>query len=96
MPRSVNGCVTTYYGRADCGLDGSYVVIEWVVFLGIPLIPLGSKRVLPQARTSSWFMNSVATRYVTIPVPFHAPHLIKGYAVTGAIAFSLLAANFIH
>jgi hypothetical protein len=45
MPQTINGCGTKYYGRRDQESDGSYITTEWIVFLFLPLIPIGSYRV---------------------------------------------------
>ncbi|MGA9566550.1 MAG: hypothetical protein WBS19_13570 [Candidatus Korobacteraceae bacterium] len=45
MPFSVNGFGTTYYGHADPHQDDSYVATKWLIFLFIPIIPLGSYRI---------------------------------------------------
>jgi hypothetical protein len=47
MPFTLNGCGTRYYGKREIGPDGSYVTTEWVTFIYLPIIPLRSKRVLP-------------------------------------------------
>ncbi len=46
MPFMFNGFGTGYYGKSDAGKDGSYVTTNWFVFAGVPLIPLGSYRVV--------------------------------------------------
>ena len=45
MPWSFNGFGTEYLGQRELQPDGSYVTTEFVTALGIPLIPLGSRRV---------------------------------------------------
>ncbi len=45
MPYTINGCGTKYYGRRDQESDGSYITTEWIVFLFLPVIPIGSYRV---------------------------------------------------
>jgi hypothetical protein len=45
MPYTINGCGTKYYGRRDQESDGSYITTEWIVFLFLPLMPIGSYRV---------------------------------------------------
>jgi len=46
MPRSANGTGTMWYGHALQAPDGSYVVTEWITLFWVPLVPLGSRRVL--------------------------------------------------
>lgn len=61
MPSVVNGCGTWYYGKANkigyegfceaCGNLGllvSYDTRLWVVFLMIPIVPLGRKRIIEE------------------------------------------------
>ena len=82
MPHTVNGCGTTFYGSAEPHSDGSYVVTTWIVFVYIPLIPLGSKRVLPVSQDHlPWYKRS-GQLYRTTSVPLHMPHLWKGWGVT--------------
>lgn len=47
LPSSINGCGTRWYGKSMEADDGSYLVTEWLTFLWIPLIPLGTRRVTP-------------------------------------------------
>lgn len=44
-PRSLNGIGTTYYGATDRQDNGTFVTTLWIIFVGIPLIPLRSYRV---------------------------------------------------
>jgi hypothetical protein len=72
MASSINGIGTTWYGKADPEDDGSYIVTEWIIFVYVPLIPLGSKRV----------RQIESGQFEVSKVPLHMPHLLKGYAVT--------------
>jgi len=96
MPYSVNGIGTTYYGSADPWADGSSVVTEWIIFLGVPLLPLGSKRVWYQFQERRWGLNQNVTHYKVARVPLHLPHLAKGYAVTGGIWLLGVALDSLH
>ena len=84
MPASINGTGTMWYGRALPADDGSVVITEWITFLWIPLIPLGSKRVIKseEDRVPWWKYKSLAEHYKADPVPLHIPHVMKGYAAT--------------
>jgi hypothetical protein len=85
MAFTVNGCGTTLYGNADAGPDGSCIVATWVVLVYIPLIPLGSMRVLPVSQAHlPWYKRS-GQRYRSIKVPLHVPHPWKGWGVTVGI-----------
>jgi hypothetical protein len=44
---SFKGIGTTYYGKCDFHEDGSYVTTKWFIFLGVPLFPICSHRVIP-------------------------------------------------
>jgi hypothetical protein len=87
MPRSINGTGRMWYGNALIGPDGSYVVTEWVTIFFIPLIPLGSKRILRDVNHENnfkpWYKKEWNTEYFkTSKVPLHMPHVLKGYAIT--------------
>jgi len=41
MAYHINGVGTIYYGHRDRLADSSYVTTKWVVFLFLPVIPLG-------------------------------------------------------
>jgi hypothetical protein len=93
MPRAVNGTGTMWYGSALRSADGSIVVTEWVTCFGVPLIPLGSKRILWDTdrdaanKAKPWWRRETGVGYYrAAKVPLHVPHLIKGYAVTIPIA----------
>jgi len=45
MPASFYGIGSTFYGKRDFREDGSYITTEWLIVVGIPLIPLRSFRV---------------------------------------------------
>lgn len=96
MPSSINGTGTVYYGQAAPRPDGSYVVTEWVAFFGIPLVPLGSKRVRVLAVDRKWWSNRSTVNYSTQDVPLHMPHLLKGYAVTAGVAALLAVVDYVH
>jgi hypothetical protein len=86
LPASINGCGTTWYGASDRGEDGSYVVTEWIVFLFIPLIPLGSKRVWPMPKEQKpWWKASVGKQFKVTRAPMNWSQVLKGYGVTAAI-----------
>jgi hypothetical protein len=45
MPTSFQGIGTTFYGQRDYQSDGSYITTEFIIFAGIPIMPLRSMRV---------------------------------------------------
>jgi hypothetical protein len=77
MPYSWNGIGTTYWGCRDKAADGSYVTTEFFC-VGIPLIPLGSYRVL---LLDSSFTGRKKT-YRTTPVPLNGRQVLNVYLVT--------------
>jgi hypothetical protein len=84
MPRSINGIGTAWYGSALPAPDGSVVVTEWFIIVFVPLIPLGSKRVLYVSDESKWYTGD-RYRYKVQPVPLYIPHLLKVYGTMAAI-----------
>jgi hypothetical protein len=78
MPYTFNGFGTTYYGQRDAAVDGSYVTTLWVTALWVPLLPLGSYRVLPVGAGT----NVVVYRsqsYQTLRVPLCWPQVRNVY-----------------
>ena len=80
-----------WYGHALPEGDGSVVVTEWITFLWIPLVPLGSRRVIRAEEDAvPWYKyKSMGERYNVLPVPLHIPHVIKGYAITTCLAVTI-------
>ena len=94
MATSFNGIGTYWYGHADEGRDGSYVVTEWITFVYLPLLPLGSKRVLPLVEEDKpWWKKEVGANYNVMKVPLHWPLVFKGYAVLLAIVLFVWVAD---
>ncbi|HZP64319.1 MAG TPA: hypothetical protein VFB28_12965 [Terriglobales bacterium] len=58
MPYTLNGFGTRYYGSRDLAEDGSYITTLWVTALYVPLLPLGSYRVLPVGNGRNWIVHS--------------------------------------
>lgn len=46
---SIKGIGTQYIGECDFRADGSYITTKWFIFLGLPVFPICSHRVLPVA-----------------------------------------------
>ena len=91
-----------WYGRALPGTDGSYIVTEWFTVYGVPLLPLGSKRVIwdeewyRENNAKPWwnreFSLGQVSHYKVVKVPLYMPHVIKAYLVVvggalGALLF---------
>lgn len=70
MPYTINGCGTKYYGKRELGSDGSYITTEWIVIIYVPLIPIGSFRVLPTGKSSFYFVGR-SYEYMVQRVPFN-------------------------
>ena len=49
-PRSLEGIVTSTFGKTDFLPDGSFVTTQWLSLCMIPIIPLGSFRVIKSKR----------------------------------------------
>jgi hypothetical protein len=50
MAYSFNGFGTTFYGERDYRPDGTHITTEWIIFFGIPIIPLRSLHVRYQGK----------------------------------------------
>jgi tetratricopeptide (TPR) repeat protein len=57
MPSSILGIGSTFYGKRDFREDGSHITTEWLIVVGIPLIPLRSFRVSPLGGHRIWSSN---------------------------------------
>lgn len=68
MPFTFNGIGTKYYGQREFLKDGSFVTTEWIVFVYIPIIPIGSFRVLPTGKSSD-FVLFTSNQYFVKRVP---------------------------
>jgi hypothetical protein len=88
MPYTLNGCGTKYYGQRELMSDGSYITTEWIVFVYIPLIPIGSFRVLPTGK-SSYYIIGNSSEYLVRRVPLNWKQIRNVYVTTIAI-FSAL------
>jgi hypothetical protein len=75
MPFTMNGCGTKYYGHRDDESDGSYVTTEWIVFVYLPLIPIGSFRV-------RLLKPGFVSEYHVWRVPFHWMKIRNVYLVS--------------
>lgn len=86
MPYTINGCGTEYYGRRDQESDGSYITTEWIVFLFLPLMPIGSYRV---QLLKSEMMNS---EYSVWKVPLQWRQILNVY-LADMLLLGLLASG---
>ena len=95
VPASLNGTGTRWYGHALPHSDGSWVVTEWVTVFWLPILPIGSKRILGYASSDGdtkprWSSHFGDGHYTVARAPLHIPHVLKGYAVT--LGLALIAA----
>ena len=66
---TLNGTGTRLYGQRDEAPDSSYTATKWVVVFFLPLLPLGSYRVLAENSTGmATYRNSTFT---LMPLPLH-------------------------
>jgi hypothetical protein len=68
MPYTFNGFGTKYYGRREAAEDGSYLTTLWITALYVPILPLGSYRVLPVGQGTNWVVHR-SQSYQVLPVP---------------------------
>jgi hypothetical protein len=92
MPFSVNGIGTTYYGKRDIHDNGSYITTEWFIFVYLPIVPIGSFRVLPKDR--GFFGNP--TSYWTWKVPLCRPQVRNTYLAVLIGGFAIAPLFIIH
>ena len=61
MPHTVNSIGTSFCGRAEPQIDGSYITTEWLTVL-VPLIPFASYRLRPVGNVTSTY-NGHSQKY---------------------------------
>ena len=88
MAYTFNGIGTTYYGKRQLP-DGTYITTKWVVFVFVPVVPLGSYRIVaagsPQFRAMLPMLASNQTMTVQ-KVPLAWAQVAGTYAVVAAAA----------
>jgi len=90
-----NGIGTKLYGATDRGTDGSYVATKWFVFVYLPVIPLGSLRVIKTDSTNLVVYN--AQNYRVESVPLHKKQVIRTYLwVYGTLAAVMLLISLLQ
>ena len=88
MPATISGIGTKYYGDSDRTADGSYVTTEWLVFLYVPVVPVGSYRVLPTGKSLNAVVFS-SKEYQAQRVPIHWRQVRETYV--GVLRATLIA-----
>lgn len=94
MPWSFCGFGTGYLGQRELQRDGSYVTTEFLIALGIPLVPLGSQRVR-EAGAASFRSSAVGwtsqQQYETRAVPMNWRQVLNVYlGAVGVVAAIVL------
>lgn len=99
---TINGVGTTIYGRANeqdlvgnARLEAeevgyhphSYQVVMWFVFLYMPVVPLGTYRVM-EVRQNFWALDS---RYAMVPVEWDWHQVATHYAAAFGSIIALIA-----
>lgn len=83
MPFTFNGIGTKYYGEREFLEDGSFVTTEWFVFVYVPIIPIGSFRVVPTGKSSNLLVYR-SSQYLVKRVPINWRQVRNVYIVTVA------------
>jgi hypothetical protein len=92
---TINGIGTTYIGCSAVGNDGSFITTKWLSF-GIPIVPLGSYRVLPQSHRRGYFpVFYSSSQFYSKPVPFYWPHPLQVYGTYLALFVFCFAVDLI-
>jgi hypothetical protein len=93
MPYTWSGVGTTYYGRRDKAVDGSYVTTKFVVIFFVPVIPLSSWRVLPVGERRfrvTGFSMGYSQNYQATRVPFSWRQVLNIYlALIGVVLLAV-------
>jgi hypothetical protein len=87
-----NGIGTKLYGSMEHGPDGSYITTKWIVIFYLPIIPIGSYRVIEEGSSNYIIYNS--QQYRSMKVPLHKKQIIKTYGwVYGILGIIILWSN---
>ena len=82
------GIGTKFLGSREQGSDGSYITTKWFVIFFLPIIPLGSYRVLKIESDPGIFNSS--SKYQSVPVPLHWQQVLITYAIGWPIFIVIL------
>lgn len=96
MPFTSNGIIgTKFYGKEETSqTKGTYIATRWIVFLYIPILPLGSFRIHPEGKSVSTVLPGSQTE-VLERVPLQCWHVCNVYAFIAAMAIlANLVGNF--
>lgn len=91
---SWNGIGLTLYGKDKIEEDGSYVATKWFILFLLPIIPLGSYRVL--VSDSRTIARGAETSYLMTKTDFNTGQVIKTYLIGWSIGIAIfLVLNWI-
>jgi hypothetical protein len=91
---SLNGIGTTFYGKREVGPDGSYVATKWFIFLLLPIIPIGSYRVLPNVPKIN-FLTQITSYSRFEKVPLNKKQVIYTYLLIYGFIFIIFILPFL-
>jgi hypothetical protein len=82
-----NGTGTRFYGKSAKSADGSYVATRWVTLFFVPLIPIGSYRVLETGGTRGrrGTVTTTRTTFVSVRVPLARLQVALTYALAAVL-----------
>ena len=94
MPESIWGTGTMYYGDSEYNRDDqSWVVTEWVTFMWIPILPLGSYRIYEGDEEKTYHLfppGMTRTMYHDrVRVKLRWKHVWKLYGITLLVATAI-------
>jgi len=93
---SLNGVGTTLYGKTKINKeDGSYTATKWFVLLYLPIIPLGSYRVIKGEK--QYKSNGSETQYSMRIIKLDVAQVIRTYCFAyGSIIGLFLITYYFH
>lgn len=72
---------TSFYGKIDKKVDGSYITTAWMNFFGLPIHPIASYRIIPSQEIRDSFlppsMDLEMAQFVATPVPLHKRQVLR-------------------
>ncbi len=93
MPFNFNGIGTTYYGQRDLLEDGSFVTTEWLILIYVPIIPLGSFRIVPSGKSSNLLVYR-SNQYLVKQVPMNWRQVRNTYSLYILLPLAILSTIF--
>jgi hypothetical protein len=88
MPFTFNGIGTALYGKREFQPNGSYITTEWFVLAYVPVLPIGSKRIVNTGKN-----DVVYNSYVILErTPINIRQVLSVYAWWAVVVGSIWAA----